>query len=93
MRALSQLKIKLFTTSGCHLCDQAEEMLNYLNSDVSDCGIEIHPIEISDEDDLVERYGIRIPVLAVDVKSIPELGWPFDYFELKSWFESARKTC
>ncbi len=61
--------VTLLTTAGCHLCEQAEVMLNTLE-------VQINKIEIGDNDELVERYGTSIPVLKFADKS--ELNWPFD---------------
>lgn len=66
-------QLVLYTTSHCHLCEQALELLIRLK--------EQHAInwitkEISDDDDLIEKYGIRIPVIQrIDNQS--ELNWPF----------------
>lgn len=64
----------LYHTSACHLCEQAEQLLSEtLNPDFFEWTL----TDIVTDDALVERYGIRIPVL---VKCIDgsELGWPFD---------------
>lgn len=63
----------LFTTAGCHLCDQAEVILNAMN-------VQIDKVEIGDDDDLVDRYGIRIPVLKFTDNS--ELNWPFEQHDI-----------
>lgn len=65
--------IILFTTAGCHLCDQAEIILDSMD-------VQIDKVEIGDDDDLVERYGIRIPVLQFTDNS--ELNWPFEQHEI-----------
>ncbi|MGB0360525.1 MAG: glutaredoxin family protein, partial [Endozoicomonas sp.] len=48
----------LYTTSGCHLCEEAVSVLNSLD-------FEWFPVEISTHDSLIERYGLRIPVIRV----------------------------
>lgn len=54
------IQIRLYTTLGCHLCAQLETLVHTLaNDDVALCHI-----EISEDDDLLARYGVRIPVLA-----------------------------
>ncbi|WP_252179971.1 glutaredoxin family protein [Endozoicomonas sp. 4G] len=78
------LHLSLYTTSGCHLCDHAEEFLNILGQ---------HPqlhnqfrwstVEISTSDDLIERYGVRIPVIASEKGD--EIGWPFAMEQLGEW--------
>ena len=66
-------QLVLYTTSHCHLCEQALELLIKLK--------EHYPIhwvtkEISDDDHLIEKYGIKIPVVQrIDNQS--ELNWPF----------------
>lgn len=66
--------ILLYTTSGCHLCEQAEQMLQTL-ADLNN--LTWRAVEISEKAALVDRYGLRIPVIGVE--GCPaELGWPFD---------------
>lgn len=61
--------IQLYTTSACHLCELAEGMLQELN-------LVVQTIEIADDDALMARYGISIPVLKrLDTQA--ELPWPF----------------
>lgn len=63
--------LTLYSTLGCHLCDLAIEVLAHC-SEVSQK--HVCSIDIADDDDLVSRYGVRIPVIAYAGK---ELGWPF----------------
>jgi hypothetical protein len=37
----------------------------------------LEEIDIAESDELIERYGVRIPVLK-SPRHIDELGWPFD---------------
>ncbi len=72
------------TTAGCHLCDQAFEMIRYLldNDAETKIKVELEIKDIANDDVLIEQYGIRIPV----VKCLSdELSWPFDLEELKTW--------
>jgi glutaredoxin len=62
-------EVTLYTTAGCHLCEMAEEVLHA-------CGVQFTPVDIADTPELIERYGVRIPVIALP--SGRELGWPFD---------------
>lgn len=66
---IAERKITLYTTAGCHLCELAEAVLD-------DCGVVFMPVDIADDPQLIERYGVRIPVMALP--SGRELGWPFD---------------
>ena len=71
----------LYTTLGCHLCEQALELLEPL---VGDSSFRLESIDIAESDELMERYGIRIPVLrrpGID----KELGWPFDQQQLSAF--------
>lgn len=74
--------ILLFSTLGCHLCEQAEDVLHEVQQSHPDLNWQV--IEIAESDDLMERYGIRIPVLR-DPISGKELGWPFDASSVMSW--------
>ncbi len=62
----------LFSTAGCHLCEQAEALLQSLP-----LAIDYSVKDIADNDRWLERYSIRIPVL-YHPGSSDELGWPFD---------------
>lgn len=64
----------LYTTLGCHLCEQAQALVQPL---IAVQGITLELVEISEQEALVERYGIRIPVLRLANRE-EELGWPFD---------------
>lgn len=69
------MKLILYSTTFCHLCEQAEALLVQL-------GIEAAHIDIVDDDDLLERYGTRIPVVK-RMDNGSELGWPFDIEALR----------
>ncbi|MDP1995755.1 MAG: glutaredoxin family protein [Gallionella sp.] len=62
--------IELYGTSCCHLCEQAQVILR-------DAGVVAKNIDIADDDNLLEKYGVRIPVLR-RMDNGTELGWPFD---------------
>lgn len=81
---LERIKVEFMTTDGCHLCEQAYEMVSYLiktDSQVND-KVDLLKVEITNNDRLVDHYGIRIPVL---VSSFGEIGWPFEIEELRLW--------
>jgi glutaredoxin len=64
------MNIKFYGTTCCHLCEEAEAVLR-------EVGIEADYVDITGDDELLEKYGIRIPVLK-RVDTGAELGWPFD---------------
>ncbi|MCB1646318.1 MAG: glutaredoxin family protein [Pseudomonadales bacterium] len=76
--------VQLYTTLGCHLCELAEELLmQALRSGIS---FSIEATEISNSDELIERYGIRIPVIRCN-GSDRELGWPFSLAQLQLFLQ------
>ena len=68
------MSLTLYTSPGCHLCEQAEEILDYL-------GVGFTAVDISNDVDLVRKYGVRIPV--VRRPDGAELGWPFDSLDVE----------
>ena len=56
--------IRFYTTLGCHLCEDAWALLAAWLAEHAP-GTEVAGIEISDDPELVSRYGIRIPVVSV----------------------------
>ena len=81
---MQKKQVQFFTTTSCHLCEQAYEMANYLIEKDSTVAakVTLQLQEIANDADLLEKYGVRIPVLA---SSLGELGWPFELEELRSW--------
>jgi len=73
------MHVTLYTTAGCHLCDLAEAVLLTLPTHYQ---LEITHTEIGDSDELVARYGIRIPV--VKFSDDTEIGWPFEQHDIES---------
>lgn len=70
----------IYSTLGCHLCEQALEILKPLLGDDD----RIEEVDISESDQLMEQYGIRIPVIKREDNG-QELGWPFDEQQILSW--------
>ncbi|MEM6581031.1 MAG: glutaredoxin family protein [Pseudomonadota bacterium] len=71
--------LTLYGTTACHLCELAEEMVAGVVAANGD--VQVEKVDISESDALFERYGVRIPVLAVEDGS--ELGWPFSVQQLE----------
>jgi len=72
------MQLSFFTTAGCHLCEQAAALLQHVAADTP---LDIIAVEIGDDEALVERYGIRIPV--VQFEDGEELNWPFDELTIR----------
>lgn len=66
--------LHLYSTSHCHLCEQAEAILIdlALSHDLS-----WTVIEITDDANLLSRYELSIPVLA-RLDTGQEIAWPFN---------------
>jgi hypothetical protein len=71
------MRLMLFGTAGCHLCEQAEEIIN--NCLVNQQNVVIERVDIAEAENepWQERYAVRIPVL-YHADSQKELAWPFD---------------
>jgi hypothetical protein len=65
----------LYGTLGCHLCELAEAQLSAAMAQ-SPQPVDIECIDIADSDELLQRYGTRIPVLR-RARDQAELDWPF----------------
>ncbi len=69
-----------YTTEGCHLCEQAQVLLQDLLREYP-AKYQIEIVDIVDSETLIQQYGTRIPVL-INVATKEDLGWPFDYQSL-----------
>ena len=63
----------LYSTPACHLCETAYELIKPFLSQLE---MDIEEVDISESDALIERYGVRIPVIKFE-DGEKELGWPF----------------
>lgn len=55
--------VTLYAKAGCHLCDEARDLLEDLASEVE---FELREVDIRGDVALFERYRYRIPVIAID---------------------------
>ncbi|UOA08103.1 glutaredoxin family protein [Methylobacter sp. S3L5C] len=78
------IQLLLLGTSGCHLCEQAQEIINACLPD--NHGITIEIIDIAEQDQWQEKYAIRIPVL-YHPETQKELGWPFNEVQIKAFIK------
>ncbi len=85
----STRRLNLYTTLGCHLCEDALALLHRARSEGFE--FQIIEVEISDSDTLMERYGIRIPVIRFDDEE-RELGWPFQFEDLVTFITNPEST-
>ena len=66
------VELILYSTSACHLCEQALVLLQPLLNE--DCRLQ--EVDISESEALFQRYGLLIPVLHLPTSGA-ELRWPF----------------
>jgi glutaredoxin len=56
-------EVILYTRVGCHLCEDAEAVLRRLRAERP---FELRLVDIDRDPELADRYGVRVPVVAVD---------------------------
>ncbi|WP_300525273.1 glutaredoxin family protein [Alcanivorax sp.] len=71
------MSVVLYTTVGCHLCEQARELVSTVAPDIT-----VTLVDVAEDDELLARYGERIPVL---MKEGRELGWPFGLLDVQQF--------
>lgn len=78
----------LYHTLGCHLCEDAELIIEPLSNALS---MDYQRKDIADDDRLIDLYGIRIPVLC-HLASQSTLDWPFDTYTAKAFMLSFKAS-
>jgi len=73
----------LYSGAGCHLCDQARHVIY----SVLGPGWSLREVDVRADAVLSERYGLRIPVVAVEGGG--EKGWPFSAGQLRRLMEGS----
>jgi hypothetical protein len=73
------LKLVLYSTDHCTLCDQALELL-FSMPELA--GLAVQVVDVATDDALLDRYGERLPVLEVRADGAGDdsrlLDWPFE---------------
>lgn len=65
------MRLTIYSKPGCHLCDEMKSLVHrVLAGRPGGENILLDEIDISDDRDLVERYGLEIPVLLIDGKKV-----------------------
>ena len=70
------MRIQIFSTEGCSLCDKVIDKLFNLSIDH---GLEIYVTDVSLDEELINRYGADIPVIKMSEKILRS---PFSDAEL-----------
>ena len=61
--------VTLYGRPGCHLCDEAREVLLRVRAETP---FELHEVDIERDDELFKRYLERIPVVCLDGEELFE---------------------
>jgi hypothetical protein len=72
----------IYSTEGCHLCDLAQDVIAQLDL-LAQCEV----TDIAESADLVEEFGIRIPVVQAKATQAC-LDWPFDAEQLAHFIKN-----
>jgi glutaredoxin len=68
-------RITLYTRAGCHLCEEAERILR---GEQQATGFGLELVDIDGDPELARRYGVRVPVVALDGEDLFEYQVPVD---------------
>jgi hypothetical protein len=71
----------LYGTSACHLCEEAHALLVSLKQEMH---IAWSEIDIVEDNDLMQHYGLKIPVL-YQSDNHSELCWPFSLSDIRNF--------
>jgi glutaredoxin len=67
--------VTLYTRAGCHLCEQAERVLREQRAATP---FRLELVDVDRDPELARRYGVRVPVVAVDGVELFEYEVPAD---------------
>jgi glutaredoxin len=67
--------VTLYTRVGCHLCEEAERVLR---AEQAATPFRLELLDVDGDPELVRRYGLRVPVVAVDGVELFEYEVPVD---------------
>jgi glutaredoxin len=62
-------KVVFYTKAGCHLCEEARDMLDDIAAQTA---YELTEIDIRSDQEIFERYRYRIPVIIIDETTVIE---------------------
>src|SRR5437899_8505926 len=65
----SQLQVTFYTKAGCHLCEEARDMLDDIAAQTE---FELTEIDIRRNPAIFEEYRYRIPVIIIDATTVVE---------------------
>ena len=68
-------RVTLYTRAGCHLCEEAERVLT---AERAATAFHLELVDVDRDPVLQRRYGVRVPVVAVDDVELFEYEVPAD---------------
>ena len=69
------MTVTLYTRAGCHLCQEAERVLR---AEQAATPFHLELVDIDGDPELARRYGVRVPVVAVDGHDLFDYEVPID---------------
>ncbi|HJW58378.1 MAG TPA: glutaredoxin family protein, partial [Actinomycetota bacterium] len=75
LRPMSMSRVVLYTRVGCHLCEEAERVLR---EERAAAPFDLELVDVDHDPELARRYGVRVPVVAVDGEELFEYEVPVD---------------
>ncbi len=78
----------LYSTAGCHLCELAKDVIYPL---LDEFDLQLAEQDIAEADELIEAYGVRIPVLLLS-GGTQDLAWPFDTQQARQYLSTQLKS-
>jgi len=67
--------VTLYTRVGCHLCEHAEQVLRAERESIP---FTLVTVDVDGDPELARRYGVRVPVVAVEGVELFEYEVPAD---------------
>jgi glutaredoxin len=65
------VRLRIYSKPGCHLCDQMKSLvLRIIAGHPNRHELSLDEIDISGDPELLDRYGLEIPVLMIDGKKV-----------------------
>ena len=78
--------VTLYTRVGCHLCEEAERVLR---REQAAAGFGLELVDVDRDPELARRYGVRVPVVAVDGQDLFEYEVPVDLLRARLTLDGA----
>jgi glutaredoxin len=72
--------VTLYTRVGCHLCEEAERVLR---AERAAGAFRLELVDVDRDPELARRYGVRVPVVALDGMELFEYEVPVDLFRAR----------